>query len=285
MTTAATLQKITDAERRRRAQEKRNVAVAQETFQYRDSIVGPVTIERGELVDPGHEAIAAHPEKFDRPGQSRSAASRPELNAPAAAAVARKGALPRPSWSLRPARDADANREPAEARADVQLRDLTGPLKVSFARSADQTIREEAALFRAAGLETGGQLFAHADDLWSWSPKVAILRASGPGTAARHAEDWLDRDAMHEIETAREIDGWSGGLLRESGHWHVHPNGGSVPSPADLVAWVKLLELNRLSRFVGVIVNHDPRRMSPWIVRRNEHSFGARYICERADIA
>lgn len=279
MTTA--LHTIADAERRRRAQEIHGFAVARETFTYVDSSVGPVTIGRGEYVyDLGHEAVVTHPEKFDMPGQGGSRGpSRPELNETATAAAAVSAT---PSWSLWPSPPVAT--EPARA-ADVELRDRAGTLKVSFRSSAAQAIREEALVFRTSGLETGGQLFAHESELWSWSPSVCITLASGPGTGAKHAPHWLKCDGAHDAQNARDIEAWSQGALREAGHWHVHPSGRDVPSQADLAYWVSLLELNRLSRFVGVIVNHEPRRMSPWVVHPSKRSIGARYICERGGIA
>lgn len=170
---------------------------------------------------------------------------------------------------------------------DVEMREEFGELSVSFARSADQTIRVEADRFRSAGfggvgLETGGQLFS---DSPPWAECVHFVSASGPGPDAGHFRSRLFPDAWHDLETARSISDLSDGRVREAGHWHTHPDsGGDVPSDSDVIAWLGRLEHDDLSRFIGLIVNYEPRRWSGWVLRRNDRSSAAAYICERATV-
>ena len=281
-TPATVLHAITDFERDREASRAKPHAVCRFTFTYQDHSVGPVTISRGELVyDIGHEAVTARPDAFDIVHGKRKRSRRPELNSAPKVGTHRATATTAtnmPNGWLGP---------PPVPRADnVELRDRPGQITVSLGRFADQTIRSEAVLFRSAGLETGGQLFVSADDLWSWRPCIRLLEASGPGSRAKHARSSLTRDAWHEIQTAHAIE--SSGLgLREAGHWHVHPSGHDVPSAADLVAWRSLMELNDLTRFVGLIITPADTgsmlsRMSPWVMQRGKYDG---YVCERAVIA
>lgn len=186
---------IADLERRRRADEQRPYAVARECFTYVDRVVGPVTINHGEIVhDLRHPAVVRHPAKFDISVPKRGRGSRPELNAPAALmpAPARTPTLVGPAWAL-PIGDRGLTKgEP------IELGDSKSPITVTIAHRVRDAITRHAEAV-PPGFETGGLLFAHRQR----DTRIQLRDAWRPGAARKLRQDSMELDWLAEFAEAR----------------------------------------------------------------------------------
>lgn len=282
MIQTSALHTIADAER---ARERRGAyAIARETFEYIDRSVGRVTINRGEMVCLGHEAIAQHPEMFDGVGlRSRGRASHPELNSPRVAATpVRDDELPRPSWALE-------SREPGllAADGDVELRDTTSPIKVRLSSYGARNLRRYADAV-PRDFETGGLLIA-ARASTEFERKANLVHISDvwrPGPATRHKRSSVALDWRAEHARARQH--FSATDTREvlAGCWHTHPGGSDRPSSKDLQMFgAAMADANRsvypMRHYVAIIATDAD--LGAWVVRR-ERGERSPLICERAAI-
>lgn len=279
MNTAATLETITDAERQRRAREQRTAAVARERFTYIDRSVGPITIERGEIVAMEHEVVAGHPEKFEMPNRNRGRGSRPELNSPAPV-KAKDDALPRPRWILGPGPG-------LVAAGTADLRTSKSPITVYINARARNDITEHAEAV-PYGYETGGLLIARRSHdranvrlVDAWGPSVAAIRKRNA-----LALDW-EADHARAADRSRMTERYE----IVAGVWHVHPEGSAKPSEADLRMFAAAMadaseRVWPIHTYVGLIATSVGRSAGPdltaWVLRRS--GLCDDLICERAEI-
>lgn len=116
----------------------------------------------------------------------------------------------------------------------------------------------------------GGFLASHLDN------PTRIVAQIGPGPKARHRPGSLDLDGDYARAWAKENS------LRIVGHWHTHPDDGSVPSPDDLQAWASGCALRQGNPFVGIIavrgeLGFTTPKLHGWITHRKP----GRYVCEQ----
>ena len=281
-TPATVLHAISDFERGREAWRAKPTAVCRFTFTYTDTSVGPVTISKGEHVDPSHECIAARPDAFGIVHGKRKRSRRPELNAAAAAKAARDRddpPLPGPSWSLGLGRGLLAG-------APVERRAATSPVKVRISRRTRDNIADACAAVPRSH-ETGGMLIANRSHD---SSTVDLCEAWCPGPASELRRGSIALDWATEHSRARDLMRSTEHALILAGVWHVHPMGSANPSDGDLrmfSAAMRHADANvwPLRSYVGLIATSVGRIGGPdltaWVTR--EH-YG-RLVCERAVIA
>ncbi|MCS6562298.1 MULTISPECIES: Mov34/MPN/PAD-1 family protein [Curtobacterium] len=136
------------------------------------------------------------------------------------------------------------------------------PERIRIARAAYETIEAEAAVFSNEN-ETGGILLGH-----NVGTDILISLSSGPGPAAVHERDRLERDTQHAATAAQTA--WDRDRSQWIGEWHTHPRSSLVPSHVDVSTYRRHLADAGLcfDRFVAIVVRAKPDRIQfvGWIV-------------------
>lgn len=116
------------------------------------------------------------------------------------------------------------------------------------------------------GDETGGILLGHDVGI-----EILVSSSSGPGPAAVHERDRLERDTQHATTVARTA--WERDRSQWIGEWHTHPRSSLMPSLVDVSTYRKHLGDTglRLNRFLALVVraNTTQVQMVGWVVTRN----------------
>ena len=194
--------------------------------------------------------------------------------------------------SQAPASLLDAHeRAPASTRTHGRPTLRKGPprLTVALGSSARRTIEEEfLSTTRAAGVESGGWLYAPASR--SWDKEIEIRLASTPGKGARCTPESYFPSAEYHAEEKQFAD--LGSDFVRVGDWHSHPGRNAGASDGDIDAWLKSFlvanEKRGLASYVGLIVAEDDSR---GVVRTKFKAFALRYdrsgrmVCEPANLS
>lgn len=136
-------------------------------------------------------------------------------------------------------------------------------------------IREEVGFAAPYRVETGGHLYSFAPNRVS---SARIVCATGPGHGTKHRPGSLRLVPDEFPDHLRRRD------FIEAGGFHSHPDGGRLPSTADMKAWARLLFDQRHSRYVGIIVT--PGRdgggieLNGWVVEMD--TYGKRFTVSPA---
>jgi hypothetical protein len=182
-------------------------------------------------------------------------------------------------------------RAPAKVRTHGRpsLRRGQPRLTVALGSSARRSIEEEfLSTTCAAGLESGGWLYAPASR--SWDKEIEIRLASTPGKGARCAPESYFPSADYHAEEAQFAD--LGFDIVRVGDWHSHPGRNAGASDGDIDAWLKSFlvanEKRGVASYVGLIVAEDDSR---GVVRAKFKAFALSYdrsgrvACEPADLS
>jgi integrative and conjugative element protein (TIGR02256 family) len=136
------------------------------------------------------------------------------------------------------------------------------PERIRIAPPAYETIKAEAAAF-SNEIETGGILLGH-----NVGTEILISMSSGPGPAAVHERDRLERDTQHAATAAGTA--WDRDRSQWIGEWHTHPRSSLMPSHVDVSTYRRHLADAglRFNRFVAIVVraNSDRIQLVGWIV-------------------
>jgi proteasome lid subunit RPN8/RPN11 len=138
----------------------------------------------------------------------------------------------------------------AHAREEIDLRSSESPISVVLDEAARRTIVDEVADWASftdgESRESGGFLFGRRSDVQSgdWHAKatpcveLTFAAYAGENTKRERGSVVLDIDKAHSVERALR-------RTREHlvGDYHSHPEGDGEPSPGDLRAWMRSIQM------------------------------------------
>jgi proteasome lid subunit RPN8/RPN11 len=145
--------------------------------------------------------------------------------------------------------------------------------EVTIGYGAAQKIRNEigSSPRRATGYEVGGWLLADS----SWPDHIMVATEPGTDATFTRTSGMLGKEVLRALkETAPH--------LIVVGSWHLHPDGGSIPSETDRSSWAGNCDLNKVGFDVGIIATpgeswlSDPK-LTGWLTLRE----GKALACER----
>jgi len=189
----------------------------------------------------------------------------------------------------------------ARARKEIELRtSVESPISVVLDESARRVIVEEVSGWSSdsygyGGLETGGYLFGRRS---TCGVELTFAAYAGEETKRGYGNVQLDVYKGRSVERALQEQRTRERLV---GDYHSHPNSDGVPSPADLRAWMRSVEMllsddppptwfvgNEIASdcWTGIIVTRSTggdwlyAQLHGWVVRWEYAGF----ICEPAAI-
>jgi proteasome lid subunit RPN8/RPN11 len=141
----------------------------------------------------------------------------------------------------------------ARVRKEIELRtSVESPISLTLDEVARRTIVDEVtgwtSNYEGESRETGGYLFGRRSALhngdWLEAPtqcvELTFAAYAGENTKRDHGRVLLDVDKAHSVERALQRQRTRERLV---GDYHSHPEGDGVPSPADLRAWMRSIEM------------------------------------------